>query len=163
MIQKASKDDISSIISIAKITWNATYKTIISQEQIDYMLHLFYSEKTIMEQMQNPANHFWGFKEEGKLSGYAHCVEDNNDKQLIKLSKLYVLPETQRQGIGKSLMSYLENECKALDKNVITLNVNRHNPAKDFYLKLGYEIVEEVDIPLDKFWLNDYVMEKRVG
>jgi hypothetical protein len=40
------------------------------------------------------------------------------------------------------------------------LNVNRNNPAIDFYKKMKYQIIETVDIPLDKFWLNDYIMKK---
>ena len=46
--------------------------------------------------------------------------------------------------------------------STLELNVNRNNPAKDFYAKNGFKIVEEIDIPLDKFWLNDYVMTKNI-
>jgi ribosomal protein S18 acetylase RimI-like enzyme len=38
------------------------------------------------------------------------------------------------------------------------LNVNRYNPAKDFYEKLGFKIILEEDIPIGQYWMNDYVM-----
>ena len=161
-IIKANETHIPAIIAIANITWQDTYKNIITQEQISYMLNLFYTQNTLRSQMQDPLHHFWVLLQHDEVLGYAHCIEDKNEATVFKLSKLYVLPQYQGKGIGKCLLFFIENECYELKKNIITLNVNRQNPAKDFYLKMGFEIVKEVDIPLDKYWLNDYIMEKKL-
>ena len=50
-----------------------------------------------------------------------------------------------------------------LSAQYLHLNVNRKNPALAFYKKLGYEIIETVDIPFAEFWLNDYVMAKSIN
>ena len=43
--------------------------------------------------------------------------------------------------------------------NIIELNVNRQNNAVDFYKRLGFTILKEVDIPIGKgYFMNDYVM-----
>ncbi len=161
-IVKANESHIKAIITIAYDSWQDTYKSIISQEQISYMLQLFYNENILQEQMQNPEHHFWVAMRNEGLAGYAHCIDDKADADILKLSKLYVLPREHGRGVGRSLLSFIENECDALKKSTIALNVNRHNPAKDFYLKQGFEIVQQVDIPLDKYWLNDYIMQKKL-
>jgi GNAT superfamily N-acetyltransferase len=162
IICPATEENIQEIITIANLTWHETYKEIISQEQIAYMLNLFYSESTMTQQMGNPKHHFWIIKDNEKILGYTHCIEEVNDAHSLKISKLYVLPNQQGKGIGKLLLMFVENACFGLGKNRLILNVNRNNPAKKFYLKMGFEIVEEIDIPLDIYWLNDYVMEKQI-
>ena len=54
----------------------------------------------------------------------------------------------------------MENEVKKLGGENLTLNVNRGNKARYFYEKVGYQIIEEVDIPYFDFILDDYIMSK---
>jgi ribosomal protein S18 acetylase RimI-like enzyme len=158
-IQKANKNHINAIIKLANETWQATYCNIISQEQIDYMLNLFYSQKRIEEQIIDPSNHFLIALENDELLGYCHCFEKNEH---YYISKIYVHPLAQGNGIGKLLLKTIEKQAHDLAFSTIELNVNRNNPAKDFYLKYGFKITETIDIPLDEFWLNDYIMQKEI-
>ena len=51
----------------------------------------------------------------------------------------------------------------ALDRQFdsLELNVNRNNPAIRFYVKLGFHIIDEVDIAIGSgFYMNDYIMLK---
>lgn len=158
-ILSPSHQDISAIIALAKQTWQATYSSIISQEQINYMLNLFYNATLIESQLANPSHYFLAVKEENELLGYAHCYEENSH---FKLSKLYVIPSTHKKGVGKILIQAIEKEAILRGYDAVYLNVNRANPAYYFYLKMGYFVVETVDIPLEKFWLNDYIMKKEM-
>jgi N-acetylglutamate synthase-like GNAT family acetyltransferase len=158
-IEKATTHHIHEIISLAKLTWQASYLSIITQEQIDYMLELFYHPTILQEQMQMPTHHFHIGQEHQQILGYTHTIEEHS---ILKLSKLYVLPNTQSKGIGKALLNNVVLLAKELQIKVIELNVNRANKAKEFYLSQGFQILKEVDIPLDKFWLNDYVMHKEI-
>lgn len=158
-IEKANKNHLPSIIDLAKETWQKTYCNIISQEQIDYMLNLFYSTNVISAQIENPSNDFFVALENEILLGYSHCFEKNGN---YYISKIYIHPVSQGKGIGKLLMTHIESNAKSFNYSTIELNVNRNNPAKDFYLKNGFKIVQEIDIPLDKFWLNDYIMQKEI-
>jgi ribosomal protein S18 acetylase RimI-like enzyme len=158
-IQKANKNHINAIIKLATETWQATYCNIISQEQIDYMLNLFYSQKGIEQQINDAANHFLVAIEKDVLVGYCHCFEK---KGHFYISKIYVHHSTQGKGIGQLLLNTLEKQATDLNFSIIELNVNRNNPAKDFYLKNGFIIIETIDIALDKFWLNDYIMQKEI-
>jgi ribosomal protein S18 acetylase RimI-like enzyme len=123
------------------------------------MLNLFYSQKGIEQQINDAANHFLVAIEKDVLVGYCHCFEK---KGHFYISKIYVHPSTQGKGIGQLLLNTLEKQATDLNFSIIELNVNRNNPAKDFYLKNGFTIIETIDIALDKFWLNDYIMQKEI-
>jgi len=58
------------------------------------------------------------------------------------------------------LINTFKNEIKKKGKNILELNVNRNNPAKGFYKKMGYAVVYEEDISIGPYWMNDYVMRK---
>lgn len=152
--------DIEDIIQLAKTTWQHTYVSIISQEQIDFMLAKFYNQSLIQSQFIDSSHFFLLAKEEDCLLGYAHCYREEDH---IKLSKLYIDPTAQGKGVGKRLMKAIEEEMNRMQITKLKLNVNRANPALNFYQKMGFEITQTVDIPLDKYWLNDYVMEKNIN
>ena len=79
------------------------------------------------------------------------------------MSKLYILPEAQGAGLGQILMKLAEKEAKELNLSGIRLNVNRFNQAYHFYLKQGFTVEQEIDIPLDRFMLNDYILFKPIA
>ena len=45
--------DITKIQNIAHTTWPITYGKILSKEQLDYMLGLFYSHEALAKQIEN--------------------------------------------------------------------------------------------------------------
>ena len=45
----------------------------------------------------------------------------------------------------------------------IELNVNRQNPAVDFYLHMGMHIDRQGDFPIGNgYFMNDYIMKKEL-
>jgi GNAT superfamily N-acetyltransferase len=57
--------------------------------------------------------------------------------------RVFVRADRQRRGIGKKVMAELEAE--ALAAGIARLDLSASLPAKDFYLRLGYEITSEED------------------
>jgi len=51
----------------------------------------------------------------------------------------------QGKGIGNYIMSLIEKKASKLHLPEIKLSVFKSNPAKEFYLFLGYEILEDKD------------------
>ena len=147
------------LISLAHTTWQATYPGIISQEQIDFMLDRFYNRPLIESQLADPTQFFRAIQENNTLLAYLHAYPKN---KALQVSKLYVLPTAQGRGFGQQLLQTIEIEAQKLQIPRITLNVNRFNPAYHFYLKKGYHLIETIDIPLDRFMLNDYILEKQL-
>lgn len=162
-IRQASTADIPHIIQIAYNTWPKAYGQIISAEQIDYMLRLFYSESSLRKQMNEDGHRFLLSSRDGIVTGFAsYSLKSPETAGRYRLHKLYVLPSEQGKGNGAALLQALESDIKSRNAQVLELNVNRHNKAKDFYERLGFHVAREEDIDIGNgYWMNDYVMERR--
>lgn len=60
------------------------------------------------------------------------------------VDELYIATDFQRKGLGGELMAHIEEYVKSLGLNGVTLLTNRHLPAREFYLKHGFEPAEHV-------------------
>ncbi len=155
-IQKASFDDFPIIQKIAFATWYPTYGHILTQEQSTFMLDMMYSETSMTQQFNN--NQFLIFYDNEKPVGFAGF---ENKGEVMKLHKIYFLPETQGKGFGKTMIEEIAQISKAAGCKYLELNVNRNNKAKNFYEKQGFEVFKEEDIDIGNgYWMNDYVMRK---
>ena len=158
-IIKATRKDILTIHNLAEKIWWPTYKPILSEQQICFMLENMYSKNALEEQMKDGIE-FIIAKNDVTEVAFAGYSISNEETQVLKIHKLYVLPSEQGKGTGKKLFEYLSTIAQELKVNILELNVNRANPALNFYQKMGFEIIEAVDIPYYQFVLNDYVMRK---
>ena len=161
-IKLASIEDIPTIVKIAYDTWFVTYEDVISQAQIEYMFGEMYTPESIFKQMDFYKHVFLILYQADRPIGFASYGKLEESINTFKLHKLYLLPSEQNKGFGRMLLSEVEKKAANLAANHLQLNVNRKNPALSFYEKLGYEIIETVDIPFAEFWLNDYVLAKKI-
>jgi len=157
-IEEASVKDLEIIHQLANEIWWPTYKNVVSDDQIAFMLDKMYSTTSLKNQMEE-GNVFLLLYVNGKTKGFA-CFSKTTVDQIYKLQKLYLQPDQQGKGTGKLLLSSVEEKVKKLGATTLILNVNRGNKAQFFYQKVGYQIIEEVNIPYFQFVLNDYVMSK---
>ena len=161
-ILKANLTDLATITEIAHKTWPITYGEILSQEQLAYMLDAFYSAEALQTNIEN-GHEFILAKEADSVLGFASFEHHYQNDKTTKIHKIYMLPEAQGKGIGKLLIDTIETFAKANESNRLLLNVNRFNKALTFYQKLGFQIIEEIDIELDfGYLMEDYVMEKKI-
>ncbi|WP_293784258.1 GNAT family N-acetyltransferase [uncultured Pedobacter sp.] len=160
-LRKAKEDDIAIIRDIAAATWPSTYLDIIGQAQIDYMLDKMYSKGELLKQLME--GHIFLIAEEGENQvGFAGYSIIDHEKRIYKLHKLYVLPSAHGKGIGKILINEVVNQVKNAGGSALQLNVNKHNKAKDFYLKGGFTIKESVKLDIGEgYFMDDYIMEYR--
>ncbi|MDR6561884.1 MULTISPECIES: GNAT family N-acetyltransferase [unclassified Arcicella] len=157
-IEKAGLQDLPIIQQIANETWRPTYGSILTEEQTLFMLEMMYSDASLTKQFET--NHFLIFSDNDKPVGFSGFEKK---EKMIKLHKIYFLPETQGKGFGKMMIQEIVKVAQAENCDFIELNVNRNNKAKNFYEKLGFEVVNEIDINIGNgYWMNDYVMHKIV-
>ena len=157
-IRKAYPGDIPLIRDMAYKIWPDTYSSILSKEQIDYMLDLLYSEKVLHQQMRQN-NEFIIVYDGVHAVGFASF--SLTEPQVYKLHKIYVLPSRQGKGTGRYIIDQLVKAMKAKGGISLLLNVNRENNAKSFYEKSGFVVIKEEDIDIGNgYFMNDYVMEK---
>lgn len=162
-IVKAEDPHYLIIQHIAQFTWPETFKTILSDEQIDYMLKLMYSNQSIHNQVTNLNHHFILVWEDGTYHGFASYELNYNHSDTTKVHKLYILPKSQGKGVGRLLLNHIEDIARQHNNSGLTLNVNRKNTAVAFYTSLGWSIDKEEDLDIGNgFLMNDYVMSKQI-
>ncbi len=172
-IRKASVDDIVIIQGLAEIAFRETYKSILSREQIDYMMEWMYSNESLRNQMVEKENVFFILSVDYTDAGYVSFERHKSPPSdlggfiVFNLQKLYVLPDYQRLGCGSALLSFAEEQMLfwsgTVSRTCYELNVNRHNPAVSFYLRHGLRIVREGDFAIGNgFYMNDFIMRKEL-
>lgn len=150
------------IADIAEKTWLATYSSLLSPEAMRYMLDTLYSTAELLRVMQTGSQRFILVKDKRNFQGFASFGARAEDPAIFKLHKLYVLPQNQGKGYGRLLMYEVKKRSLAAGAKILDLNVNRQNPAIDFYKKLGFVILREEDVPVGPYWMTDYVMRLKI-
>lgn len=162
-VSEATTNDISLIQRLAEKVWYVTYGPLQPKDKVEYLFKLMYSYSSLLEQIENKQHHFLLAKEETEYVGYASYELNYKNSGKIKIHKIYVMPDAQGKGVGKILMEYIykianENNCETL-----LLDVYRHNPALQFYEKLGFKKSGEQITDIGHgFVMDDFVMEKSI-
>ncbi|MBM3402166.1 MAG: GNAT family N-acetyltransferase [Bacteroidetes bacterium] len=158
-IRNASPQDIPVISDLAEQIWWPSYRDIISDDQISFMLKDMYSEESLKKQLDSKIEFILAERENIPIAFAGFSLIE---PEVYKLHKLYVLPSEQGKGTGKKLIEYISNIAREQGAKILELNVNRGNPASEFYKKVGFEIHLTVDITYHHFILNDFVMRKNL-
>jgi RsiW-degrading membrane proteinase PrsW (M82 family)/ribosomal protein S18 acetylase RimI-like enzyme len=160
-LRKAYPADIATIREMAQHIWPVTYGHILTKEQIDYMLELFYSEPVLHKQINDDVEFVLVYDGAHPVGFASFSV---SAPLTYKLHKIYVLPSQQGRGTGRFIIDQLVKAMRVKGAMQLQLNVNRQNAAKIFYEKLGFEVIREEDIDIGNgYQMNDYVMQKTIG
>lgn len=161
-IREANFNDIHIIQDIVMKVWPQTYASVISAEQIDYMIQMMYSDLSLQKQMKD-GHHFLIAELEGIPVGFGSFSRTEN-WTTYKLYKLYINTEIQRQGIGTALLNKVIQVIKSDHGKFLQLQVNRNNlQALDFYKKNGFFIIKAIDLDIGQgYFMKDYILQKRL-
>ncbi|MBP9102375.1 MAG: GNAT family N-acetyltransferase [Chitinophagaceae bacterium] len=160
-IRNATVNDIDLIRELTFKVWPQTYSSSISKEQIDYMLEMMYSKKSLADQIAEGSK-FIIVQDNNKPVGFASYKQV--ESAIYKLDKIYILKTQQGKGTGKFVIEYILQQIKNEGASSLQLQVNRHNKnAKSFYKKNGFSVIQEADFEIGNgYFMNDYVMEKKI-
>ncbi|KAB7731984.1 GNAT family N-acetyltransferase [Rudanella paleaurantiibacter] len=174
-IRAATPSDFPTIEHIARQTWPVTFGEILSADQIEYMLGWMYSQASLTEQV-NQKGHVFLIAETdtdepvgyvsyeldyGHADAFGETATPALSPKVTKIHKLYLLPQTQGQGLGRLLIEEVGRRAQAAGNTALVLNVNRQNRAVQFYERLGFGIAKTEDIDIGNgFLMQDYVMLK---
>lgn len=151
----ATEDDIPLINLLAQKIWRLHYPSIITQQQIEFMLEKMYSTEALKKQMEEGHCFELCYTNE-KPIGY--CSFSKQERGNYFLHKMYIDTTQHHKGIGTRFLN--EVFGKINDIKNFRLTVNRKNYAAiNFYFKNGFiiEAVKDFDIG-SGFWMNDFVM-----
>lgn len=159
-ILEATDKDIPLIRELTFKVWPQTYATILTQNQIEYMLEMMYSEESLLKQMSDNCRFIIIYDDKEPAGFASYQLTDNST---YKLHKIYILPSQQGKGTGKFLVDYIIDDIKHKKGSSLQLQVNRNNRAKSFYEKLGFKVIREADFDIGNgYFMNDYIMEKKL-
>lgn len=151
--------NLELIQELAYEIWPSYYSSIIGQDQTEYMLRLLYNPENLKQQQEN-GEVFFQVAYAQKPVGFLGLKPESNEE--IKLTKLYLTEDTRGLGLGKAMLRFAEDFGKEKNYKFLILNVNRFNPTLQFYEKQGFSIRQQIDIPFGPYWLNDFIMEKKL-
>lgn len=160
IIHVIQAEDIKVVASLAKEIWNDHYVEIIGQNQVDYMLNTVQSEAAITRQLAE--NYRYYFLKNEHLPTAYFAFKPNFNQSSAQISKLYVRKINQGCGLGRTIIAFIEDQCKQLGIGKLWLTVNRNNDGSiDFYKKVGFRIesclVQDIG---NGFVMDDYKMKK---
>ncbi len=160
-IAPLAEADVAAVIELAGVIWRHHYPGIISMEQIEYMLAQRYTPAVIRAQLQSGKAWWDEAVLDGRIIGFAQYEPYERS---MKLDKLYLHQDYQRQGYGGRMLAHVEDEARRRSFGAVRLNVNKHNlKSIAAYRKNGYAVVETVVADIGRgFVMDDYVMEKQL-
>lgn len=164
-VVRAHKEDLPIVRKLADVIFPHTYSSLLTPQQIDYMMEWMYSPASLQKQMDD-GQHFFLLVSDGNPVGF--MTVEPQEELLFHLQKIYVLPSQQGKGAGRVLINAAESLVRSLipegETAALELNVNRDNPAVSFYKKMGFKIDRQGDFPIGNgFYMNDYIMKKVIG
>jgi GNAT superfamily N-acetyltransferase len=121
----------------------------------DWYVNTQYSKENILKEISDESsdNYFVLFKNE--IIGNFRIIWDEKleglkQKKQIKLHRIYLHQKTQGNGIGKKILSWLEDKAKQKGYKIIWLDAMNEQPqAFQFYKKLGYKYHSHIVLPFD--------------
>jgi len=159
--QIKTEQEIDRLAILIQEIWPEVFIPIIGKEQVDYMLVHYQGKDVITSEIEHGVSYFFIEENDQPIGYLAYSPEEDH----LLISKVYLKKEFRGLGLSSALFSFFEEAARNNNKEKLQLHVNRNNKlAVEVYLHKGFEIVKTVDQPLgDRFFLNDYWMEKRVG
>jgi ribosomal protein S18 acetylase RimI-like enzyme len=142
-IRPAQVADLPSIEAVARTTWPVAYNGIIPDEVQRRLLDSWYSPAALTRALAAQESMFLVAEWEGSVVGFAQYVRRSVES--VELTRIYVLPERQRSGIGTQLLDAGLVALAQEDVRRLTVSVERDNTVgRRFYERMGFAEVREV-------------------
>lgn len=160
LIRPASDSELATVSQLAGRIWRAHYPSILSHEQIEYMLAWMYDVGQLRRDVERGVVYELLFDGD-RAVGF--CGYEPVDGEL-KLHKLYLEVTEHGRGLGSLLLRHVEDEARRRGLPTVVLGVNRFNAkAIRAYQRNGYTVRRELKTDIGGgYVMDDYIMEKRV-
>jgi GNAT superfamily N-acetyltransferase len=159
-IRPASDSALVVVSQLAGRIWRAHYPSILSREQIEYMLAWMYDVAQLRRDVARGVVYELLFDGERAIGfcGYEPVGTE------LKLHKLYLEVTEHGRGLGSLLLKHVEDEARRRGLPTVVLGVNRFNEkAIRTYQRNGYRVRQELKTDIGGgYVMDDYIMEKQV-
>lgn len=158
-----TEEQIALTAELAAGIWREYYCSIISVEQIEYMLGRFQTPDAISAQITEQGYEYYLMDCGGEWAGYL-AIQPNVEQGKLFLSKFYVRQECRGRGYASQAMAKVVELCRKHGLRAVWLTVNRHNEkAVAVYRKKGFcEVSTQIADIGNGYVMDDYIMELSV-
>jgi len=139
-------DDVEELRQLLRECWLDTYTGILPDSTIRKGVEVWQSKESLLRVLQNPRVYYAGYVVNGKLVGVVNASKIERD--VLRISQLYVLPAHQRKGIGRQLMDAALGRFPEIHK--VVLEVEEGNKKGiSFYRKYGFDYPAKTVVKVD--------------
>ena len=137
VVRRAEMTDLSEVETVARATWRVAYTGIIPDEVQRRLLDSWYSPESLRRTLATTRSSFFVAESKGAVIGFAQFV--HRSELLVELTRIYVLPDKQRSGVGMRLLDAGLVEFAGAGLQYLTVQVERDNhKARRFYERAGF-------------------------
>lgn len=153
--------DFEIVARLAETIWRSHYATMISREQIEYMLAERYTPDKLRQYINSANRRLDLLRLAGKPIGYCSYARTALPDEM-KLEQLYLLQEHRGKGLGGYMLRHVEAQARKHGCGALALQVNKSNvDSIAVYRKAGFLVREEAAFDIGNgFVMDDYVMAK---
>jgi len=132
-VRRFRETDLDEVCELVRETIDTSYAAVYPPRVVDFF-HQYHEREVVISDAAS--GHTIVVHSGGKLVA-------TGTRAGTTVRRVFVRAAWQRRGIGQRMMAELE--AAALAGGVERLDLSASLPAKEFYLRLGYEIVSEED------------------
>jgi GNAT superfamily N-acetyltransferase len=163
ILRPLEERDFDAVAALARSIWLAHYTTIITTEQIEFMLRGRFAPDNLRIYLRAEDRWMDLLEVDGELAGYCSYALTSEIEEM-KLEQLYLLPRLHGLGLGAMMLGHVERRTLERGSRTLILQVNKRNEkAITLYRRSGFATREEVVVDIGGgFVMDDYVMEKHL-
>ena len=159
-VQPAKVDEVSEIKQVLSLTWTDTYGPFLPAEVIEIVTSLWHSPETLAAEIENDGVFFHVAKDDqGAIVGLLTAGRPSDE--IVSIGRLYVLPGSQRQGIGGKLLDACVAAYPGAQKLVLEVEA-QNEKGLAFYRKHGFREASRKEEELEGIALTVVEMEKQL-
>ena len=156
-IRPLRKTELPAIVRLLIRIWQEQYHSFLPQA----FLHNMDFDRQLQRHksyVEKGASYLIAENQQEELLGFCSFGENRDAFPASKweLYTLYVAPEQQRKGIGKSLIDEMQKQFERGEE--VAVWVMKANPFRHFYEKRGFTLVGEKEVDFGDFEVAHWVM-----
>jgi ribosomal protein S18 acetylase RimI-like enzyme len=160
-VREATAEDVESIRSIARRSWERAYEGVLSDATVDELLAAGYSTAAIEELVSSPEAELFVATADGEPVGYASTTPDESAH--VGDVSVYVEPDYWGGGIGTRLLERTEDALAERGIERVRDSVLVENDAANAFYGARYEKVDERDVEIGGETHTANVYEGEIG
>ena len=144
VIRRMKPEDAEAVTDVLIDTWKTAYRGIVSDDVLDHQ-----DREMLIDRRKRQYKDYIVAEANGRVVGYCWYVNDNSFSEELsdidcEIVAIYVLPETERKGVGRKMFSYAVEDLKKQGRTKMVIWCLKDNSTgREFYQKMGGTIIGE--------------------